>query len=508
MIVPYMAYGTTRPGVASIMAPTVSRGFHLQVLARAARSDCQAQPRNPETLPRDLSSFVGGSQQIDAVTTHLRTRRLVTLTGGAGVGKTRLALQVAHSVRADYACCSWTTLSSVVDGAHVASVVAATLGGGERVSSIGVDALVACIGDHDLLLVLDNCEHLISDCAELVLRLLQACGGVRILATSREPLGVPGEMVYPVAPLSLPNTDEPFEQQMLSESVQLFVERARSRSARFQLTRDSGGIAARICRTLNGIPLAIELAAARTSSMGVADIAERLDDLLGLLVVGARAAPPRQRSLRASIDWSHVLLQGPEQRLLRRLSVFEEEFVLQDAEAVCALEDTDVRQIAPVLERLVTQSLVQVAEKDSKARFWLIASVRQYARERLEQAGEVARMESRLRSSSDTTAAPDLPSAPSAERGILDERPQLAITDTPDAHGRRRSVLSERERAVVVLIAGGRSNREIADELVITKKTAEAHVSHILTKLGLFSRVQIATWSLQNDLALASAAAR
>src|SRR5215204_3967568 len=124
MIVPYMGYGMTRPGVASIMAHTVTGGSHVHQLARAARGDRQAQPRNPETLPRDLSSFVGGSQQIDAVAAHLRTRRLVTLTGGGGVGKTRLALQVARSVRADYTCCSWTTFSSVVDGAHVTSVLA------------------------------------------------------------------------------------------------------------------------------------------------------------------------------------------------------------------------------------------------------------------------------------------------------------------------------------------------------------------------------------------------
>jgi predicted ATPase/DNA-binding CsgD family transcriptional regulator len=487
-----------------------------------------------------VSSFVGRREQIDAIANGLRSARLVTLTGGGGVGKSRLALRVAREVGTEHAYSAWATLGAVGDGACVAGVVAAALGARAWAT---VDRLVSSVRDHGLLLVLDNCEHLIDACAELAARLLQDCAGVRLLATSREPLGVPGEMVYPVAPLVLPEPDEPFDRQTESEAVQLFVERARAREPRFRLTPDAGELAVRICRSLEGIPLAIELAAARTTTMTLAEIARRLDDPLGLLTGGGRAAPVRQQTLRASLDWSHALLRDPEQRLLRRLAIFGDGFTLEAAEAVCTADDLPVAEVAVLLDRLVAQSLVHATEHDATTRFHLFEAVRQYGLERLGQAGEAACVRERHRDwrlslarrvasaevldpDTDTIDAlganpicspgssmaalwQDLPGHPVGLQPASDERPhprQQAPEPAPrTARSRRPSVLSEREREVAMLIASGRSNGEIAEELVITKKTAEAHVSHILTKLGLCSRVQIATWSLLHGLGPAGA---
>jgi DNA-binding CsgD family transcriptional regulator len=209
--------------------------------------------------------------------------------------------------------------------------------------------------------------------------------------------------------------------------------------------------------------------------MTVAEIASRLDDSLRLLTLGARAAPPRQHSLRASLDWSYGLLQEPEQQLLRRLSALEAEFTVEAAEAVSAFDALQHADITLLLDRLVSQSLVQARQHESRMRFSLDVPMRQYAFERLEEAGEAGRF-------------------------LIRDLPPVAPRLSPPRPTKPRGVLSERERDVVMLIAGGRSNREIADELVITKKTAEAHVSHILTKLGLGSRVQIATWSLQQGV--------
>jgi len=459
------------------------------------------RPWHGGTLPNELSSFVGGQDRIAAVATRLSEARLVTLTGVGGVGKTRLALRAARAARTDYASCSWITLSPAMDGARISDLIAATLSGGQRAASTTVERLVSCIGDQRLLLVLDTCEHLIDACADLVSRVLHDCAGVRILATSREPLGVPGEVIFAVEPLSVPDQDEPLDRQMQSEAAQLFLTRARARKPDLLLTDEGRRSVASICRSLNGIPLALELAAAWTSSMTLPELVARVDNSLALLTAGPRTVPPRQQSLRASLDWSHAQLQIPEQLLLRRLAVLSSEFTLEDAEAVGAFQDLEVADIAFLLDRLVTSSMVQARERESRMRFSLPALVREYALERLEVAGELDHAREALVAGPANCAGRE--PAPDVDVGA-DDASDLPIrhlqATPPRARIRRPSALSDRERDVVVLIAEGRSNREIADELVITKKTAEAHVSHILTKLGLQSRVQIATWSLQHGI--------
>jgi non-specific serine/threonine protein kinase len=485
------------------MSLTLQRAPHYRRVLADRRAHHRGQPpHSPHDvdLPHELNSFVGGRGQISSVITELCAARVLTLTGSGGIGKTRLALQVARAVHAEYERCSWVPLGATVNTVDIADVIGAALGAGRASNAMDAETLIAGIGNHRVLLVLDNCEHLIAACADLVMRLLQACPGVRIIATSREPLGVPGEVVYPVEPLSWPKENESLEQQMQSAAVCLFLERARARGARLKLSEETCMNVAAICRTLAGVPLAIELAATRTSSMTVAELVARLNvDALGALSVGARALPPRQQSLRGSLDWSHALLVAAEQRLLRRLALFVADFTVDDAVVAYASDDLDDQDVAVLLDRLVAQSLVQATERDSRMWFSLAAHVRAYALERLTEAGEVGRstggqtnVEPALVAEADVAAQPLEDGARTRERGPRDSPAKISR--------QRPRGLSERERDVVVLIASGRSNRQIADELVITKKTAEAHVSHILTKLGLCSRVQIATWCLQQGL--------
>jgi predicted ATPase/DNA-binding CsgD family transcriptional regulator len=489
------------------MHPTISRTPHHQrglADRRVHQRRQPLQPRHRSDLPQELSSFVGSPAQVSSLVAEVRAARLLTLTGCGGIGKTRLALQVARAVHTDYERCSWIPLGGIVNPTDIASLIAAAIGAGWASNFTDAETLVAGIGDHQLLLVLDNCEHLLGACADVVMRLLQGCPRVCVVATSREPLGVPGEVVYRVEPLELPREDEPLEQQMQSEAARLFIERARARGARFEPSDETCTSVVAICRTLKGVPLAIELAATSTSSMTVGEIAARLyDDVLGALAVGPRALPPRQQSLRGSLDWSHALLQDAEQRMLRRLAPFVDEFTMDDAVDACGCEDLTSHDIVVLLDRLVTHSLVQASEHHSRMWFSLPAHVRAYGLERLAEAGELGHVRGGI-----DRRAPEPDAAPGTDdAGVpwLEDRARsgehqlphsLAKTDPRRARG-----LSERERDVVALIASGRSNRQIAEELVITKKTAEAHVSHILTKLGLCSRVQIATWSLCHGLA-------
>jgi non-specific serine/threonine protein kinase len=450
-------------------------------------------PRRASSLPNELSSFIGRESQIDDVVSSLRTNRLVTLSGAGGIGKTRLALQIARRLRSESAVCTWVALSSTFAETELTSTVTTALCGGEFLNSASIDLALATIGDRELVLVLDNCEQVIVACADLVLRLLQECAGLRVLATSREALGVPGEVVYAVPPLALTRPDQA-PSGPPSEAVRLFFDRTQARDPRVRPTPETNALAAQICTACDGVPMAIELAAACTGSMTLAEIARRLEDTLGLLMFGARAAPARQHSLRASIDWSHRLLPTKEQLLLRRLSVFEAEFTLADAEWVCAFDGIQAIEIGYLLDRLVAQSLAHAAMEGSTTRFSMWRPLRQYGFEQLVQAEELEYVRTRLAEWSGGSYAPGATSA-ADPRKIGRPLPARGKSSC-----RRADALSERERCVVELIAGGRSNREIADALVITKKTAEAHVSHILTKLSLCSRVQIATWSLQQGV--------
>jgi predicted ATPase/DNA-binding CsgD family transcriptional regulator len=479
------------------MAP---QSLHASRVTRAAPEWCcgvhahrSLHARRAASLPNELSSFVGREYQLEEVTSRLRAHRLVTLSGGGGIGKTRLALQVARRLRLGGDACTWVPLSSTIDEAELASSVSNAVFGTELLRCTSVETAVATISDQELVLVLDNCEQVIDACADVVLRLLEGCSGLRVLVTSREPLGVPGEVVFPVPPLLLTQPDGA-SASVPTEAVRLFFDRAQARDPRLRMTAEAEALAAQICAACEGVPLAIELAAACTGSMSLTEIAGRLEDTLGLLRFGARAAPARQQSMRASIDWSHQLLPTQEQMLLRRLSVFETDFTLADAEWVCAFEGLQAIEIGYLLDRLVAQSLVHASREGSLTRYSLSRGVRQFGLEQLVQANESVCLLARLNEWSDGAARLLIAVAPHPER-ITQSLPGLAKSGS-----RRPDTLSDRERCVVQLIAAGRSNREIAEELVITKKTAEAHVSHILTKLGLCSRVQIATWSLQQGV--------
>jgi predicted ATPase/DNA-binding CsgD family transcriptional regulator len=349
------------------------------------------EPRPATTLPAALTSFVGRERELAEVGGLLGRTRLLTLTGAGGVGKTRLALEAARAASEGYSDGVWLVeLASLTDPALVPRSVAAALALREQPDRPILDILLTALATRRLLLVLDNCEHLLDACAALADALLRACPDLRILTSSREPLGIAGETIWRVPSLALPDPARPPapEEFARSDAVRLFTERAVAALPSFALTAENAAAVAAICRRLDGIPLALELAAARVRALGVEQIADRLDDACRLLTVGNRAAPPRQRTLRATIDWSHAMLSEPERTLLRRLSVFAGGWTLAAAEAVGAGEDIAAPDVLDLLARLVDKSLVQAEERDGEPRYRLLETVRQYAAERLDEAGE------------------------------------------------------------------------------------------------------------------------
>ena len=367
-----------------------------------------AAPRH--NLPAPLTSFIGRNAALDDLLRLLRDERArpLTLTGAGGSGKTRLALEVAIDAAAELGDMLpdgvwWVDLAAIDDETLVSPAVNRALGLVEAAEQPIEETLAAYLGDKRLLLILDNCEHLIAACARLVERLLRRCPTVQLLTTSREALGMPGERVFPVPTLSLPDPAAGWEVLLASEAVQLFVARAAAHRPGFQLTADNAPAVAQLCRRLDGIPLALELAAARVKVLSPAQIADRLDDRFALLTGGARTALPRQQTLRALIDWSHDLLEPAERSLFRRLAVFADGCTLEAAEAVCA-DDASNGSVATMfrrgdilelLGRLVDKSLVQVNEADDLLRYEMLESVRAYAAARLAEMGgneEIARL--------------------------------------------------------------------------------------------------------------------
>jgi non-specific serine/threonine protein kinase len=335
----------------------------------------------------------------------------------------------------------------------------ARLGIRGQACAAAIDTLIASLQAVPPLLVFDNCERVVQACAELVERLLRDCPRLQILATSREWLGVPGELVRHVQPLALPG-----------EAVELFVDRAIAAEPTFRLTPGSSAAVAAICRLLDGIPSAIELAAARTHTMSVAQIAQHLTDPL------------------ATIDWSYDVLTESEKTLLRRLAVFSESFTLAAAQTVCTGPELPADQILDLLDHLVSRSLVSTFSDHEVTRFDLLGTLRGYLLARLTAAGEVDALRARHRDWCIALAE----HTPSRRVGGHSGRIRLEQVLTPAA---ATNPLSQREREVAMLVVRGLSNRQIADRLVVTRKTAEAHISHILTKLGLTSRVQIVAWA-------------
>ena len=350
-------------------------------------------------LPAPLSSFVGRERELAEVRQLLSDHRLVTLTGAGGSGKTRLALKIAAEVLSEFEHGIWfVELASLSDSAFLPQTIASTMGVREGTGQALMDILQEFLATRELLLVLDNCEHLIAACAAIAEALLRNCPELKILATSREVLTIPGEVAWTVPPLSLPpqhpwinpasarNALALYEE---SESVQLFVSRARAATADFKLTAENGAWVAEICRRLDGMPLAIELAAARVRSLSVQQIAQRLDDRFQLLTSGSRTAPPRHQTLASTLDWSYALLSEQEQKVLQRLSVFAGGATLEAAEAICRGQGVPAVEVLNLLSQLVDKSLIVVDKPpQGETRYRLLETIRQYAHGNLVQSGE------------------------------------------------------------------------------------------------------------------------
>jgi predicted ATPase/DNA-binding CsgD family transcriptional regulator/DNA-binding XRE family transcriptional regulator len=351
---------------------------------------------HPSTqLPAPLTSFVGRAQELTDLRRLLPTARLLTLTGPGGCGKTRLALQLAEDLLATGEYPDglwWTDLADLADPFLVPQAVASALGVREQSGRRLLAALADYVGPKQVLLVLDNCEHLLEACGQLAVTLLRACPHLQVLATSREALHVPGECIWPVPALSLP---PPYSfpaatELTLYDAVHLFVERATASLPDFAVTAQNAFAVAQICYRLDGIPLAIELAAARVRVLSAGQIAERLDSALSLLTRGSSLAVPRQQTLRATLDWSYALLAANEQALLRRLSVFAGTFALEAVEAVCAGAGIAGAEILDLLSELVDKSWVVVERQPTGGtRYRLLETIRQYSLEKLDAAGEL-----------------------------------------------------------------------------------------------------------------------
>jgi predicted ATPase len=346
------------------------------------------------------NSFVGRERELDELRGFARSMRAVTLCGSGGIGKTRLALRVLAGLTEDFPDGVWfIELGDLRQPDLVVSRVASVIGVEEEPGRPLLDTLADALRPRRLLLALDNCEHLIDSCARLCHRLLASSQGLRVLATSREPLRVAAETVWQVPPLSLPEpgaAEAPAELGRY-EAIRLFSDRAAASLPGFALGPDNLPAVAALCRSLDGVPLAIELAAAWVRVLSVEQIVARLDDRFRLLTSGDRTAPPRQRTLRAAIDWSHDLLADREQVLLRRLSVFAG-WSLEMAEQICSGNDLPAADVLDLLATLADKSLVVVdAEAHGQTRYRMLDTIREYAASRLAEAGEAAMMPGRLR---------------------------------------------------------------------------------------------------------------
>jgi predicted ATPase len=346
---------------------------------------------SPHNLPIQLTSFVGREREIAEVKDLLAEQRLLSLTGAGGCGKTRLALQAAAELPERFEDGVWLVeLASLSDSNLVPQAIASTLEVREVPGRALTEVVIEHLKSKKTLLVLDNCEHLVEACARLAEAFLRSCPNLRILATSREALGITGETGWLVPSLSLPEPHylPPVEELRRYEAARLFIERAVAMLPTFEPTDRNAAAVARVCRGLDGIPLAIELAAARVKVVSVGQIAERLNDRFRLLSGGSRTALPRHRTLRATIDWSHDLLSEEEKVLFRRLSVFAGGFTLEATEAVCVGDDLEEDEVLALLSHLVDKSLVVVQERGGEARYRLLETVRQYGWEKLEESGE------------------------------------------------------------------------------------------------------------------------
>ena len=335
-------------------------------------------------LPKPLTNFVGREREISEVKTALAKNRLLTLTGVGGCGKTRLAQEVATAISEQLGEEVWfVPLAPICDSDFIPTAVISALRLPEERKPTALERLVEDFSMRQSLLVWDNCEHLIEACAVLVERLLHACPNLTILATSREPLRLSGEAIWRDPPLSFPDLQEPSLKEKLFEydSVQLFIARAGVAAPSFSINEQNADVVARICSRVEGIPLAIELAASRLRMLPIEYIDSRLEDRFRLLTGGSRTAMSRQQTLRATIDWSYNLLSGPEQILFGRLSVFIGGWTLQAAEAVCSGEEIAGSDVFELMSELLDKSLCE--RQDNKSRYRMLETLRQYAVQKL-----------------------------------------------------------------------------------------------------------------------------
>jgi predicted ATPase/class 3 adenylate cyclase len=347
-------------------------------------------PALPNNLPAQLSAFVGRGREVAEVWALVESSRLVTLTGAGGCGKTRLGLQVAAELLDGSGDGVWLAeLAAVTDQDAVAPAISQALRLAVNPGRPALEALLDALEPQDVLIVVDNCEHLIGGCAKTAEAIVRRCPRVHLLATSREPLGIGGETIYRVPSLSLPGpgeADPPAPGS--SDAVALFADRARAQGVALSVDEQAGPLVVSICRRLDGMPLAIELAAARLRSMSLAELHDRLDQRFRLLTGGSRTALERQQTLRATVGWSYSLLTGAERLLLARLSVFVGGFGLDAAEAVGGFGDLDVLDVADLLGSLVDKSLVVAEPAGAILRYRLLETIRLFAAERLAEAGE------------------------------------------------------------------------------------------------------------------------
>lgn len=345
----------------------------------------------PNNLPVQLTSFIGRVQEMSKVKELLEVSRLVTLLGPGGTGKTRIAMQIGAELINDFMNGVFVAeLAPVTDPLRVSRALIDTLGIKELPNKSPEETIIDYLKDKSLLLLLDNCEHLIDACATLSEKLLANCAKLKILATSREALKCDGERIYRLEPLSVPDVKKNYSPEELAqfEAVRLFIERALTVNAGFRITNDNTPALSQICYQLDGIPLAIELAAARINVLTIDGISERLNDRFRLLTGGNRTALPRQQTLRALIDWSYDLLSENEKLLCRRLTVFSGGWTLESSEKICSDELLDEYEVLDLLENLTDKSLVKIVEEGYNSRYNMLESIRKYGNEKLIKSGE------------------------------------------------------------------------------------------------------------------------
>lgn len=437
-----------------------------------------------------ISSFIGRETEMAELLPLLESNRLVTLTGAGGTGKTRLARQVAEAALRQFQDGIWLVqLSPLRDPVLIPDAIAAAAGIQPRTEQALMSALKEHFQPRHTLMVLDNCEHVIDGVADVAEALLHAAPGLKILATSRERLNIDGEVVWPVRPLATPDLSRKLTLAELTrfDGVRFFAERARAVQPGFSLTEETAPVVAQIARRLDGIPLALELAAACVRSLSVTQIADRLSNRFGLLVDGRRTAPERQATLRQAIDWTHDLLTDDEQRLWHRLTVFPADFSLQEAEQVCAGEGISAEQIGRLITRLVDKSVLVAEENEGGIRYRMLETMRHYGAERLEESGQAAYWRARH------IEGYVIPAETAAGVRLLATMLVATTGSIP---------LSDREREIVTLVVEGLSRVEMAKRLFISPFTVDRYLQQIYDKLQLASRskAELAAWAIRTGL--------